>query len=218
MRKSCNKCKEEKEISEFYKRKNRGEGISGYSHICISCKRTTSRDYIKSDKPFDKKEYMKSYRCKNKQKLKNYMDDWRKDNSGDIKEKRKEYYQNNKVEIKNKSYAYTKDRKKKDPLYKLTLSIRSLILISFKGQFTKKSKKTVEILGCSFEQFRVHLESQFDENMNWENHGTYWHMDHIKPISLAKNEKEVFDLNHYTNFQPLFWLDNLSKSNKYELD
>jgi hypothetical protein len=217
MRKYCNKCKEEKEVSEFYKRK-RGEGISGYLHICISCSRTTNRDYIKSDKPFDKKEYMKNYRCKNKQKLKNYMDDWRKDNADDIKEKRKEYYQNNKVEIKNKNYDYTKVRKKKDPLYKLTLSIRSLILISFKNQFTKKSKKTVEILGCSFEEFKVHLESQFDENMNWENHGTYWHMDHIKPISLAKNEKEVFDLNHYTNFQPLFWLDNLSKSNKYELD
>ena len=52
--------------------------------------------------------------------------------------------------------------------------------------------------------------------MNWENYGTYWHIDHIKPISLAENEKEVYDLNHYTNFQPLFWLDNLIKSDKYE--
>ena len=51
--------------------------------------------------------------------------------------------------------------------------------------------------------------------MNWDNQGSYWHMDHKKPISLAMNEEEVYELNHYTNFQPLYWEDNLSKGNKY---
>lgn len=52
--------------------------------------------------------------------------------------------------------------------------------------------------------------------MSWDNYGR-WHLDHIKPISLAKDEDEVYNLNHYTNFQPLWMLDNLKKSNKYEL-
>ena len=76
-------------------------------------------------------------------------------------------------------------------------------------------RKTQEILGCSFEEFKIYLEEQFDENMNWDNQGSYWHMDHKKPISLAMTEEEVYELNHYTNFQPLYWEDNLSKGNKY---
>jgi hypothetical protein len=90
-----------------------------------------------------------------------------------------------------------------------------LIKNSIKRGFTEKSKRTQEILGCSFEDFKLHLESQFDENMNWENQGSYWHMDHIIPISSAETKEEVYRLNHYTNFQPLYWLDNLKKSDKY---
>lgn len=51
--------------------------------------------------------------------------------------------------------------------------------------------------------------------MNWSNQGI-WHLDHIKPISLATTEEEVIALNHYTNFQPLWAEDNLRKGNKYE--
>ena len=50
--------------------------------------------------------------------------------------------------------------------------------------------------------------------MSWENKGE-WHLDHIIPISSATNEKEVYELNHYTNFQPLWSIDNLMKSNKF---
>jgi hypothetical protein len=50
--------------------------------------------------------------------------------------------------------------------------------------------------------------------LSWENHGE-WHLDHIKPISLAKDESEVIALNHYTNFQPMWAIDNLKKYNKF---
>ena len=71
-------------------------------------------------------------------------------------------------------------------------------------------------MDCSFEEFKLHLESQFDDKMNWENQGTYWHMDHIIPISSAETEEDVYRLNHYKNFQPLYWEDNLKKSNKID--
>lgn len=214
MEKICNKCKIKKDVSEFYKRKGRGDGLSGYLCKCKDCQRTHNYNY-KSNNSEKYKEYMIEYRENNKEKLKEYITNWRFDNEEKIKDKRKDYYQNNKELIKIKNYEYCKDRKVKDPFYKLRLGIRSLILVSFRNQFTTKSKKTIEILGCSFDEFKIHLESQFDDKMNWDNQGTYWHMDHIIPISSAQTEEEVYRLNHYTNFQPLYWLDNLKKGSKY---
>jgi len=214
MEKICNKCKIKKNVSEFYKRKGRGDGLAGYMYKCKSCNRKTSREYNKRDEIFDKKKYMKEYREKNKEKLKEYIINWRVENVDKFQSGRKNYYKKNKEEVVRKNYEYCKKRKAIDPLYKLSRGIRSLILISFKSNFTTKSKKTTEILDCSFEEFKLHLESQFDDKMNWENQGTYWHMDHIIPISSAETEEDVYRLNHYTNFQPLYWLDNLKKSNK----
>lgn len=51
--------------------------------------------------------------------------------------------------------------------------------------------------------------------MNWDNRGLYgWHIDHIIPLSSAKTEEEVYKLCHYTNLQPLWAKENLSKGNK----
>jgi hypothetical protein len=163
---------------------------------------------------FNKKEYMKEYREKNRDKLNEYSKNWRSENNDKVLSQRRRYYKENKEDIIKNNYEYCKNKIKIDSLYKLTRGIRALILISFKNQFTTKSKKTIEILGCTFEEFKLHLESKFDDKMNWENQGTYWHFDHIIPISSAKTEEEVYKLNHYTNFQPLNWLENIKKSNK----
>jgi hypothetical protein len=63
--------------------------------------------------------------------------------------------------------------------------------------------KTIEILGCTYEYFKIYIESKFEDWMNWENQGKYngelnfgWDMDHIIPISSAKNEEEIYKLNH----------------------
>jgi hypothetical protein len=159
----------------------------------------------------------------NSQKIKERSKDYYNKNRDTINEKRKErsnkksleYYYLNKEKQNKKSSERNKLRMLNDSTFKLSHNIRVLIRKSLQNQFTTKSKKTIEILGCSFEEFKIHLESQFDDKMNWENQGTYWHMDHIIPISSAETEEDVYRLNHYTNFQPLYWLDNLKKSNKY---
>ena len=180
------------------------------------------------------KECNKEWREENKDTLKEKSLKYREENKDVLKESKRLYYQNlsddkkeklkeqkrlnyNKNIEKNriKKNKYVKDKINNDPLFKLCFNIRTLIRNSIKNQYTKKSKKTQEILGCSFEEFKIYLESKFDENMNWDNQGSYWHMDHIKPISLANTKEEVYELNHYTNFQPLYWVDNLSKGNKY---
>ena len=81
-----------------------------------------------------------------------------------------------------------------------------------------KGLRTKDILGCSFEEFKIYIESKFEDWMTWENKGLYngeynhgWDLDHIIPISSAKTEEEVYKLNHYSNFQPL-----CSKINRYD--
>lgn len=210
MYKFCKGCDSEKNVSEFYVRINRGNGLAGYSHKCKSCLRKISKDNLN----FNKSEYNKKYRDSHRDKLNEYCRNWRIENEERVKINRKIYYQENKKSIVKRNYEYCKHKTSTDPLYKITRGIRSLIRISIKNQFTTKSKKTIEILGCSFEEFKLYLESKFDDKMNWENQGTYWHLDHIIPISSAKTEEEVYRLNHYTNFQPLYWIENIKKSNK----
>jgi predicted transcriptional regulator len=76
-----------------------------------------------------------------------------------------------------------------------------------------KESTCVSLIGCTQEQFRLHLEQQFKPGMSHENHGS-WHIDHVRPLaSFNLNDPlEVRAACHYTNFQPLWATDNLKKS------
>ena len=189
--KTCSKCKVEKEFLEFCKAKL---GKWGLSSKCKSCVKQYN---------LDNKEKIKQYRLDNKEKAKQY----RLDNT----EKAKQYYLDN----KDKKNEYYRNRKETDPLFKLRCNIRSSIGIHMKKQGYTKRSKTHQILGCDFETFKAHLEKQFTKGMNWSNYGE-WHLDHIYPVSLAKDEAHLIELNHYTNFQPLWAIDNLKKGNKIQ--
>jgi len=112
-----------------------------------------------------------------------------------------------------KKAKYVKEKRLRDPLFKLKGNIRNLIKNTIKNQgFTKKSK-TYGILGCTFDQFKMWIENKFIEGMAWENYGL-WEYDHIIPVDSAYSEDDIIRLNHYTNFQPLWKKDNRKKSNK----
>jgi len=179
------------------------------------------------------KEYKKNYRIKNIEKLRKSGIDYYYLNREDILKKRKEHYESNsdqKIEyqrqysINNKEKVakyksehtkknkdkitkykttYQRNRRKTDPIFKLKSSISKLIRQSFKKKGLLKSNKTIEILGCSIEEFKNHLESKFTDNMNWSNHGYVWDIDHIIPLCTAISEEDVIRLNHYLNLQPL---------------
>jgi hypothetical protein len=137
--------------------------------------------------------------------------------SAQNKEKRLEYNKNNKGKIreynnktKKQRLNYYNNRYKNDNLYKLKSIIRSRINESLKKKGYTKKSKTYIILGCTFEELFIYLESKFEPWMNWENQGWYngelnygWDIDHIIPLSSAKTEEDVIRLNHYTNLQPL---------------
>lgn len=77
----------------------------------------------------------------------------------------------------------------------------------------KKNYSSHKILGCEWEYFKQHIESQFEDGMAWGNHGIYWELDHVMPISFAMTEDEIYQLNYYMNFQPLTCEENNKKSN-----
>jgi len=88
-----------------------------------------------------------------------------------------------------------------------------MILKSFKRKGYSKKTKTYDILGLTYEEFKLYLESKFESWMNWGNYGNpkdgilelskTWDIDHIIPLSSAKTENDIIKLNHYTNLQPL---------------
>ncbi len=167
------------------------------------------REYYQNNKEKIKKK-QNEYRKKNNLKIKELSKDYYQNNKEKIKTNSKEYYENN-VEIINKGrYKYDKNRKANDNLFKLKTNIRCLVYNTFNRNGYRKQSKTCEILGCSFEEFKIHIESQFEDWMNWDNKGLYnstpnfgWDIDHIIPISTAKTEEDIIRLNHYTNLQPL---------------
>lgn len=151
------------------------------------------------------KEYQRQYYLKNKQKS-------------------IEYQKKNRERINKVAREYRKKRMENDILFKLNMNIRNSIRQSFYNKSLKKKKISKNILGCSFEEFKLYLESKFENWMNWENRSLYngqlnygWDIDHIIPLSYAKTEEDLYKLNHYTNLQPLCSFTNrvLKKDKMY---
>lgn len=155
----------------------------------------------------------KEYKLKNSERIKKYDKSYR--NIPEVRER-----------INRNRLVRNKIKKSEDPLFKLTCSIRSIISNNFRCGGFKKSENTQKILGCSFEEFKIYLESKFENWMCWENKGLYngefnfgWDIDHIIPLSTAYNEEDIVRLNHYTNLQPLCSKTNREiKSNKIDYE
>ncbi len=170
-----------------------------------------NKKYKEENIGYDKK-YYEIHKNEMKIKSKEYYTE----NRDEILEKSKKYYTDENIKKERNEYLkkYLKQRKKEDPLFSLISSIRSLIYSSIKNQGYSKESRTQEILRCSYIELKEYLESKFIEGMSWDNKGE-WHIDHIKPTSLAKTKEEIYELNHYTNLQPLWAIDNIKKGNKY---
>lgn len=150
----------------------------------------------------ERKKYSKAWFSNNPDKHKEYNEKWKKDNREVYLKKRKENHA--KLKISN-------------PLYDIKNLIRKGISSSFKrnSKNYNKTRKTEEILGCTLEFFIDYILNKCPEGISLKDFGRYgYHLDHIIPISLAKNTEEIIKLSHYTNFQPLWWEENLKKSNK----
>lgn len=188
--KVCNKCKVEKKLEEFHK----GNDKDGFQYTCKLCK--------------------KEYSQKNKEKENIRKTKWRLKNPEKIKKSKHKYYSTNKVTENKRNTNYSNNKKKIDPLFKISCNLRTRIYNYIKSKKIKKTNTTYDLIGCSPSFLKEHLEKQFSDGMSWEIMGRYIHIDHIIPLSSAKTEEDFFKLCHYTNLQPLWAVENLRKGKK----
>ena len=212
----CSHCSLEKETKFFNK----------YGSKCKECEKliyNDNKEYHSDRKkkfnelnPGNRKEYWEKYYSDNKE------DILLKSKNRD-KEKRREYYLNNRDHCINKSKERYNIKIKNDDIFKLKYYIRGLIRNSFLRKNINKVDKTINILGCSVEDFKLYLESKFEDWMSWDNRGLYngelnygWDIDHIIPLSSAQTKEDIIRLNHYTNLQPLCsYTNRYIKRNNY---
>lgn len=99
-----------------------------------------------------------------------------------------------------------------NPIYRIIEGFRSRLSIIARS----KEDHTVDLIGCSPNQLRNHLQSLFKKGMTWDNYGSHWHVDHILPVSSFdhSNDQHIRQCWHWTNLRPMKASDNLSKGKK----
>lgn len=241
--KKCLHCQIEKPFEEFYAEKRARDGLRSECKLCLL--KTQKKSYDKDSKKVltrnkrwrvsnteKLKEYLKGYYQKNKEKIKerslaNYKVNYKrirkkqKEYSDKNKENSKEYHRLYRLENLSKIYAHRKNRRKTDINFRLSCSLRIRVCKVLRGK--NKSASTLELLGCSMEYLKAHFESKFTDGMTWEvfmNGKGQIHIDHIRPcasfdLTDPAQQKACF---HYSNLQPLWAKDNLSKGSNFSLE
>ena len=182
--------------------------------VCQQC----GNEYTK--KKFAKKAYnfcskkctRKNHYNKNIQKMRKEKIEYGKHHKMDKAKYDIEYRQANKEKIAKYKHDWCIKQQKTNIIYRIKRNIRRRIHHALIDNI--KSAHTMELLGCTIEEFKKHIESQWVENMSSDNYGTNgWHIDHILEchtvdLSQPEEQKKCF---HYTNQRPLWAKDNLTR-------
>jgi len=202
--------------------------------------RLENKEKIKEHRKKYNLESKEKIKEKIKEKFKEHRRKYYLENKEKFKEKFKEHYLKNKERIKvyqrkyhNENYKdkfrvylknYKSKKRKNDVNFKLIENLRNRIRYIIK--FEPKQSKTLEYLGCSAGQLREHLKKQFITGMTLDNYGRgigKWSIDHVIPCevfgiykekNLEKREEKLKKCFHYTNLQPLWFDENVRKSDK----
>jgi hypothetical protein len=195
--KTCNKCKISKSLDLFSNRTENGKtrprsNCKQCEVVCANASRSKKLDiYLAREKKYSdlnsdkRKAYMKAWHSANKEKSRSDNKKWHQENYG-------------------KNINHT-----------IALKLRNRLNSAIKKQW--KNGSAIRDLGCTVEELKIRLESNFQEGMNWGNYGRHgWHIDHILPLSKfdLSDPEQLKKACHYTNLQPLWAKDNISKGNR----
>lgn len=135
------------------------------------------------------------------------------------KESNLKWIENNRDTIRKWRREYESQKYRTDLQYKIAHNHRARVYSALRAQQATKDSTSLELMGCTLEIVIQHIENQFQEGMSWENwaHDT-WHIDHIRPCASfdLTNESELRECFHYTNLQPLWANENMSKGDKWD--
>lgn len=218
MEKKCSKCKEIKDCVSFGKDKGKADGLDT---VCKDCRKAY---YLKNKNRIN--ERTNQHYHNNKDRFKQWNAEHYRSNPDLHKAKKdrlkennpdyfKKYYKKNKEKKQKYLKEYSKNNRDKinerfntryhtDPQFRIAQTYRNRLRVTIKKGY--KTSKSLDLLGCTIPELKTYLESRFLPTMTWENYGTVWHIDHIKPCAFydltdPKQQAECF---HYTNLQPLF--------------
>lgn len=195
--KKCSKCHTDKELDEFPTYSGHPEWRRG---ICKDCKRIRNNEYSKRRNKRDGEKV----RARNAK--------WAAENREHDLARKCEYNREHKADY----LKWHRERRKTNIGFRLVGVLRCRLRMALKG--ITKSASTMEMLGCSTEELRRHLELKWRDDMTWGNYGGKygWQIDHIVPcasfdLTKEDEQKKCF---HFSNLQPLWAKDNRAKGTK----
>ncbi len=211
----CAKCFLIKSLDNYFKNKSRKTGFDKY---CKDCRHTSRVNRSEEKAKIERQKNNERYH-KNKEKINKDIKNKRKNDKKYIEKYlsyKKKYYskEENKIRRRLKYKQYHKNKQKNDPCYRMMFVMRTRLRNEIKKSLGKKTKKFSEFLGIDYVSFKQYIEKQFTEHMSWDNYGTYWVIDHIKPccsydLTIVEQQQECFN---YKNLRPLETKENLIKA------
>lgn len=127
------------------------------------------------------------------------------------------YQANNRATVTAYQRNWEKQQYENNTEYRLKHNLRSRVGAALRAQRASKNWNLLNIVGCSTTELMAHLETQFQPGMTWENWAfDGWHIDHIRPCASfdLTDEAQQLECFHFSNLQPLWAVDNLTKSDK----
>jgi len=212
--KTCSKCNVTKDKEQFTLRKDTNK----LRNICKECKRLHQKEYIQStnykkgDKRLEQRrnqnvtEVKQCSCCSVKKALSefNYRTD-SKTYRNQCKACRNDYVKDVKKQDKHriKANERARNRRKTDPCFLINQRLRARLSKVLASKKATRQSAFYDLIGCSINEFKRHIEKQFVDNMSWELKN--FELDHIIPCAFFDltdvcEQKKCF---HYSNFQPL---------------
>ena len=123
----------------------------------------------------------------------------------------KQYEINNAQKVKDRKNRYRREKYRSDPNFALSIKLR----VRINRALTLKRCKFLDLIGCSVEELKQHIESKFQPGMTWDNYGE-WEIDHVRPMSSfdLSTEEGQRAACHYTNLQPMWASENRAKGSR----
>jgi hypothetical protein len=215
--KKCNTCGIDKEDNCFSKKYKTKDGIQKYQPICKDCAKLYQIEYKIKNRDIviqksrinyknNREKYLeqkKEYYKENKQQILEYKVEYR--NRDGKKELAREYSKQYQKENKEKYYSY----RRRNPHI---IAWRNILYRALRYLGKEKEFSTVDMLGYSANDLKIHMEKQFKEGMTWNNHGE-WEIDHIRPLTSFDTQTDACVVNALSNLQPLWKEENIKKYN-----
>jgi len=215
--KHCTKCETTKTVDQFHRDRSKKDGLQTQCKTCVKAKQKAYRAANPKEIAAKKKIYYEANREKIAEKGKRY----REENHEAVQERKRIYRESNRESLAEKQRlwlaenrewrrGYICDRRANDPVFRFVDYTRARLRKILNG--TRSYPEALALLGCTRQEWRDHLESQFTDGMSWDNYGE-WHVDHIIPVSAfdqtdPEQQKECWN---YLNTQPLWAKDNMAK-------